>query len=966
MAANNYFGFTHGGTQYSAQATAYPAAAAQGYVQPAAPAAAYATAAPPRTAPTYESYQSTTAAATGQQYAYPARQPVSTVKVSALQTAIAPVTTPTYPDNYYARATTPYEAPKAYYQPTAQTSFAASNTQYQTLNTRKISVVAKPAYSTTATSYQTNAQRAAPKANYVYQSAAATTQPTSYTSTPSYSNTTSAGTGYTGVANAVYSAATNYYQQTQQHAASPVAKPASAAWKTRQPFNKAAQKPKPQPKQMQLHYCDVCKISCAGPQTYREHLEGQKHKKKEKVAAVVPRGGQNQLCCELCDVTCTGTDAYAAHIRGAKHCKVMKLHTILGKPIPSTEPVLITTSSNSKTSTSNSSPASTEQKSTPKPAPAKTPAATSQSTAQSALAAKKVVSQPKITFVGGNTLKSTTPAVTANTTAAAKPQEVKVEAKVDAEPMATDKTIEQKKVSLAALQENETQPVGHEYIEEVKNEAGKVVSFQCKLCECKFNDPNAKEMHLKGRRHRLQYKKKVDPYLQVEVKPSLRARKQQEDKHRRQMQKEEFWKRRDQEERWREEMREMEAAMQWQGGGRGPMSGPGFGRLPMGPMRRPDTSDDRHVMAKHASIYPNEAELQAVQSIVSACEKALKQVSDFIAEEDCPTVKTTEAEAKPAAKKVKKEEESKEGETEDSASAPPRALKGVMRVGVLAKGLLLHGDLHVHLVVLCSEKPTRTLLERVYDNLPKQLTAATEEKYSVRLSVEEAAIVVCNEIDPRTSCTITLTSPIMREENIVPGESDKLKDPPDVLDRQKCLNALAALRHAKWFQARANGLQSCVVVIRILRDLCQRVPTWAPLNEWAMELLVEKCVGSGGPSMSPGDALRRVFECIASGILLPGGPGLYDPCEKDATDAAASLTNQEREDITASAQHALRLIAFRQIHKVLGMDALPAPRFSRNRFNSRKRRRTNSTGDGSDVADGKKDKKEEEGMETTE
>ena len=26
-------------------------------------------------------------------------------------------------------------------------------------------------------------------------------------------------------------------------------------------------------------------------------------------------------------------------------------------------------------------------------------------------------------------------------------------------------------------------------------------------------------------------------------------------------------------------------------------------------------------------------------------------------------------------------------------------------------------------------------------------------------------------------------------------------------------------------QARANGLQSCVIVIRIMRDLCQRVPT---------------------------------------------------------------------------------------------------------------------------------------------
>ena len=50
------------------------------------------------------------------------------------------------------------------------------------------------------------------------------------------------------------------------------------------------------------------------------------------------------------------------------------------------------------------------------------------------------------------------------------------------------------------------QPVGHEYIEEVRNEVGTVISFHCKLCECKFNDPNAKIMHMKGRRHRLQYK----------------------------------------------------------------------------------------------------------------------------------------------------------------------------------------------------------------------------------------------------------------------------------------------------------------------------------------------------------------------------------------------------------------------------------------------------------------------------
>lgn len=38
----------------------------------------------------------------------------------------------------------------------------------------------------------------------------------------------------------------------------------------------------------------------------------------------------------------------------------------------------------------------------------------------------------------------------------------------------------------------------------------------------------------------------------------------------------------------------------------------------------------------------------------------------------------------------------------------------------------------------------------------------------------------------------------------------------------------------------------------------------------AMELLVEKAISSASGPMSPGDALRRVFECIASGILLPG------------------------------------------------------------------------------------------------
>ncbi|KAL0965833.1 hypothetical protein UPYG_G00286320 [Umbra pygmaea] len=41
-------------------------------------------------------------------------------------------------------------------------------------------------------------------------------------------------------------------------------------------------------------------------------------------------------------------------------------------------------------------------------------------------------------------------------------------------------------------------------------------------------------------------------------------------------------------------------------------------------------NDDRHVMAKHSTIYPSSSELEAVQTLVSTVEGALKLVSDWI------------------------------------------------------------------------------------------------------------------------------------------------------------------------------------------------------------------------------------------------------------------------------------------------------------------------------------------------
>ncbi|XP_037021184.2 zinc finger RNA-binding protein 2 [Artibeus jamaicensis] len=787
-----------------------------------------------------------------------------------------------------------------------------------------------------------------PSSSYTYSPASSIQQTSVFMSTlPSYASSSSsysfASTPYTGPSylscyTSVYPAAGPYYppllppQMQPPPPPPPLPKPedsspwgasgnsscasSTGSFTKKPPVPTGLLKPRDGPRQPPLHYCDLCKISCAGAQTYREHLEGQKHKKKEAAEKMgiqpnsSPCGVRAQLHCGLCDVSCTGAEAYAAHIRGAKHQKVFKLHTKLGKPIPTIEPVPGNSSSAPTTCTSKPAPLYTESPPVTSAKPMEPAGSSMHTPGRLELPKRLVVS--KATCTGPPELK----------TAGCRPAEGKLahlKSKRSGQPPTQGDSVE------ASGSCCDSQPVGPGYVEEVCDGEGKVIQFHCKLCECSFNDPNARDMHVRGRRHQLQYKRKVDPDLPISIKLSNRVWKLLEERKRKQKQL--TRKRLEALRRWHAETRrydlcrrqlEEKPQAQDEHPGHSPSdqhspplgSRPGVPAATPPPTQRPESSDDRHVLCKHATIYPTEEELLAVQRAVSHSERALKLVSDTLEE-------------------GKSRSPEQEGGEHSSASPSARVLKGVVRVGLLGKGLLLRGDRDVQLTLLCSQKPTHALLQRVTEQLPQQLLMVTEDKYEVSSDLA-ANIIISSCEEPRIRVTVSVTSSLMREDPSTNREGMEVPDPgavlEDVLDLEKCLQSLAALRHAKWFQARASGLHPCVIVIRVFRDLCRRVAPWGALPDWAMELLVERAVSSAKGPLSPGDAVRRVLECVASGMFLTDGPGLQDPCERDQTDVLGPMTLQEREDITASAQHALRMLAFRQIHKILGMDPLPPPK----------------------------------------
>jgi len=316
----------------------------------------------------------------------------------------------------------------------------------------------------------------------------------------------------------------------------------------------------------------------------------------------------------------------------------------------------------------------------------------------------------------------------------------------------------------------------------------------------------------------------------------------------------------------------------------------------VGDMITPTQNDeDRHVLEKHQLIYPGEEELDTIMELVEHTEHALKDVSDGLM---------------------------------SKGNEGGRELVGVARVGDLAKGVLLSGDRTVEVVIMCRQKPTVELLETICESLkPKmeEISANTGHKYMVSSLVEEAGLTVTLQEGetPFYTVLVKLTSKQHRDfEEKEDTETSGGETQGEFLDRDKCLKALAQLRHSKWFSAMAAPLHSCVESIRIFKDMSKRELALAKLGSWAMELIVERVLATAMVSLSPSLAVLRVLEALSAGLVLEDGPGIRDPCEKSQEDVLSHLTSQDRENITRFSQDAVRKIHYRKIHQVLAMKRL--------------------------------------------